>query len=210
MKFVISVGGSVLYNKKFNLEFANELKKILKKHNHKYKIVTGGGSLARDLIKQFNFDEKSLHILGIMATKINAFALSRILNYKYTEIHPKRIAKIKENTVSAGYKPGWSTDVDAAIIAKYWDADALLNITNVDYMYTKDPKLKGAKPIDFIDFESALEILGNKFEPGMHYPIDPRAVKILKSKRIPIFIFKGLNNLDKILSGKEFMGTRIN
>ncbi len=210
MKIVISVGGSVLYDKKFNVKLAKDLKKVLNKFNNDYKIVAGGGTLARDLISQFKFDEESLHTIGIMATKINAFALSRILGYKFVDVHPKRIGKIKENTVSGGYKPGWSTDVDAAIIANYWNADALLNLTNVDHMYTKDPKLKGAKPIDFIDFESVFEILGEEFDPGMHYPIDPRAVKILMRKKIPIYIFKGIKNLEKILAGKEFVGTIIN
>ncbi len=210
MKIVISVGGSVLYDKKFNIKLAKDLKRVLDKFNNDYKVVAGGGTLARDLISQFNFDEESLHTLGIMATKINAFALSRILGYKFVDIHPKRIGKIKENTVSGGYKPGWSTDVDAAIIAKYWSADAFLNMTNVDHVYTDNPTNKNAKPIDFMDYESAIELLGNNFDPGMHYPIDPRAVKILMSKRIPIYIFKGIKNLEKILAGKEFVGTIIN
>ena len=210
MKIVISVGGSVLYNKKFNIELARNLKKILHKFNNNYKVVAGGGTLARDLISQFNFDEESLHTIGIMATKINAFALSRILGYKFVDIHPKRIGKMKENTVSGGYKPGWSTDVDAAVIAKYWDADAFLNMTNVDHVYTDNPSKKNAKPIDFMDYESAIEFFGNNFVPGMHYPIDPRAISILLKKRIPIYIFKGIKNLEKILAGEEFVGTRIN
>ena len=208
MKFVISVGGSVLYNERFDVGLANSLKKVLKNKNE-YKIVTGGGTLARNLISQFHFDEESEHIIGIMATKINAFALSKILGYRFVDKNPKNIAKIKENTVSGGYKPGWSTDIDAAIIAKYWGADALLNLTNVDYMYTKDPNKPGAKPIESIDYESIKEILGHKFSPGMHYPIDPRVIDVLKRKRIPILIFSGINNLKKIIEGKKFVGTTI-
>ncbi len=210
MKFVVSVGGSVLYNGKFNTKLAKSINGVLSKIKNDYKIVAGGGTLARDLINQFKFDEESLHQIGIMATKINAFALSKYLGFKFVDKHPKLIGKMKENTVSGGYKPGWSTDVDAAIIAKYWGADALLNLTNVDHMYTRDPKEPGAKPIEFIDYESVMDILGNKFNPGMHYPIDPRAIKILKVERIPIYIFKGVENLRKILLKKEFIGTRIN
>ena len=208
MKFVISVGGSVLYNGKFNHKLANSLKKVLD-NSHSYKLVTGGGTLARDLISQFHFDEESEHILGIMATKINAFALSKILGYKFVDKNPISIARIKENTVSGGYKPGWSTDIDAAIIAKYWNADALLNLTNIDYMYTKNPNRPGAKPIESIDYESVKEILGHDFSPGMHYPIDPRVIDILKKKRIPIIIFSGISNLKKIIEGKKFVGTTI-
>ena len=209
MKVVISVGGSILYEKHFNYELALGLKGVLK--SGKYKIVAGGGRLARNLISQLNFlKEEDKHRVGIMATKINAFILSKILNFKFLDIDPRLIGLKNFNTVSGGYKPGWSTDVDAAIIAKYWKADVFLNMTNVKYVYNKDPrKYKNAKPFKEISFDELIEIQGNKYSPGMHYVLDPRAVKILKRSRIQAYIFSGIGNLKRILEGRDFVGTKV-
>ncbi len=208
MKFVISVGGSVLYDGKFNLNFAIKLKNSLIE-KHKYKIVAGGGTLAKEFIDEFNFlKEDDKHRLGIYATNINAFVLSRILGFKFLDINPKRIAKVRENTVSGGYKVGWSTDVDAAIIAKYWKADILLNITNVPYVYDKDPKkFRDARPIKSISYDELIKIQKGNFNPRMHFVFDPRGLRILKRTGIPIYIFSGISNLRKILLGKKFRGT---
>ena len=209
MKIVISVGGSVLYERHFNYKLALGLKGVLK--NGKYKIVTGGGKLARNLISQLGFlEEEDRHRVGIMATNINAFILSKILNFKFLDINPKLVGLKNFNTVSGGYKPGWSTDVDAAIIAKYWRADLFLNMTNVKYVYNKDPrKYKNAKPLKEISFDELIEIQDNTYSPGMHYVLDPRAVKILRKLKIKTYIFSGVYNLEKILEGKNFVGTKV-
>ena len=210
MKIVMSVGGSVLYKNNFNYKLAFEIKKSLKNKN-KYKLVAGGGKLARNLISQFDFlGEKERHKIGIMATNINAFVLSKILNFNFLDINPRLIGLKNFNTVSGGYKPGWSTDVDAAIIAKYWKADIFLNMTDVRYVYDKDPKkYKNAKSFKEISFNKLMEIQGNKYDPGMHYVLDPRAVEILKRSKIKTYIFSNIENLNKILEGKEFIGTRV-
>jgi len=39
-----------------------------------------------------------------------------------------------------GWKPGWSTDYDAVIMAKNISADAIINMSNIDYVYDSDPK----------------------------------------------------------------------
>ena len=210
MRVVISIGGSILYPNDFDYRLALEIKKILKKKD-KYKIVAGGGKLARDLIFQLNFlNEEDKHRIGIMATNINAFVLSKILNFKFLDINPKLIGLKNFNTVSGGYKPGWSTDVDAAIIAKYWKADLFLNMTNVKYVYDKDPrKYKDAKPFKEISFDELIKIQGHKYSPGMHYVLDPRAVKILKKSKTRTYIFSGIENLRKIIEGKEFIGTKV-
>ena len=210
MKVVISIGGSILYPRNFDYKLAIEIKKVLKNKN-KYKIVAGGGRLARDLISQFKFlNQEEKHEIGIMATNINAFVLSKILNFKFLDINPRIIGLKKFNTVSGGYKPGWSTDVDAAIIAKYWKAGIFLNMTNVKYVYNKDPrKYKDAKPFKKISFDELIKIQGNVFSPGMHYVLDPRAVRILKNFKIKTYIFSGVENLRKILEGKNFVGTKV-
>ena len=60
----------------------------------------------------------------------------------------KKIKSKKKVLIAGGWKPGWSTDFDAVLLAKNLKAELVINMTNVDYVYNKDPKKsKGAKPI---------------------------------------------------------------
>ena len=50
--------------------------------------------------------------------------------------------------VAAGWHPGWSTDFVATILAERLQAKTILNLSNIDYVYDKDPnKYKDAKKI---------------------------------------------------------------
>ena len=42
--------------------------------------------------------------------------------------------------IAAGWQPGCSTDYVATLIAKNIGARRLVNLTNIDYVYTSDPK----------------------------------------------------------------------
>jgi uridylate kinase len=108
--------------------------------------------------------------------------------------------------------PGWSTDYDAVILARDHKAKVIINMSNIDYVFDKDPaKFKEAKPLKNITWDAMEELVGNKWTPGHNAPFDPIATKLAKSLKLTIAIANGkdMENIKKIIDGKEFKGTVI-
>ena len=202
----------------YDLRFLTKFKNLIKRHSktNKFIIICGGGKLARTLqnkAKQTkSTTNKDLDWLGIYATRINALILKKIFNIKQEIItNPTEKITSKENIlIAAGWKPGFSTDYDAVLLAKNLKANKIINITNVDYVYNKDPKLNGAKPIKQTTWKQLRKIVGDKWKPGLNMPFDPIASKQAEKLKLKVIITgKNINNLNKILKNKSFKGTII-
>ena len=112
--------------------------------------------------------------------------------------------------VAAGWKPGFSTDYDAVLLAKNIGAKMVINMTNVDYAYDKDPKLEGAKPIEETTWKEFRKIVGSEWKPGLNMPFDPIASKECEKLKLKVAIIgKDIDNLRKVLDGEKFKGTMI-
>jgi len=217
MRIVVSLGGSVIVPKELNVKFIKGFVKTIKKfkRKHKLSIICGGGYTARmytQKAKEFNLSVKEAHELGISATHLNAQFIAKILDAKLSREHPLKIGKMKGIIVSGGYKPGWTTDTDAALIAKSMKADVLINITDVKGIYTKDPdRYKDAKLIPKMSWGEFEKMFGKKITgAGKHYVFDPIAGQICKNNKIKVFVIgKDLKNFEKILENKSFIGTMI-
>jgi uridylate kinase len=219
---VLSLGGSlvcpkgidVLYLKKFR----NFILKWVKKRK-KFVIFVGGGKIARNyqkVAKKFKAKDKDLDWVGISATLLNAqllrsifgeFAFERVLNNPLEKVSTK-----KKIIIFGGWKPGWSTDFDSVLAAKNFGAKRVINLSNVDFVYNKDPKkFKDAKPLEKISFEQFLEIVGKQWKPGANLPFDPKAAKLAKREKMKIIVLNGRNfkNLEKVFLRKKFKGTII-
>ena len=221
--FVISLGGSLLVPGEIDINFLKKFKSIIEreiKFGKKFVIIVGGGKTARNyqnaakaLTKVSNED---LDWLGIHATRINAHLLLTIFRkYAYYRIikNPKEKVEFKEKIlVAAGWKPGFSTDYDAVLLAKTYGSDTIINLTNVDYVYDKDPnKFKDAKPFKEISWKDYLELIDQKWTPGMSAPFDPVASKLAQKFKFKVVILNGkkLKNLKNYLENRKFKGTII-
>ena len=114
--------------------------------------------------------------------------------------------------VAAGWRPGWSTDYVATILAERLGAKTLINLSNIKYVYDKDPnKFKSAKKFDKISWPAFRIIVGNKWDPGLNAPFDPIASQLAQKLGLKVIIAEGknINNLAKILNNKKFIGTII-
>ncbi len=205
-----------VFLKKFRKLIVNEVKK-----GNKFIIVCGGGKLnskyndaSRKIVK-LNNDE--LDWLGIHATKLNANfvrILFRDLAYREITTDPyQKVKTAKPIIVAAGYKPGWSTDYDTTYLAKTYGSKKLVNLSNIDYVYDKDPKkFKDAWPIKKINWADFRKIVGNKWSPRMNKPFDPIAAKAAQKLGLEVAILNGKNigNLKKCLNDERFIGTVIN
>jgi uridylate kinase len=218
MRYVISLGGSVIVPKEVDVGFLSRFAKMIKTlgRKHRFAIVCGGGSIARkygDAALRLGVDEIKSHEIGTQVTLLNAFFMATVLNGGFVPGHPKTTAKKfgKRPIVSGGYKPGWTTDVDAAIIAKEVKANALINVTNVDYVYDSDPMTNpDAEKIEKISWKDFMKLPAMHRRPGAHYVFDPDAAKICMRANIKVYVLgKDVHNLRNCIEGKPFIGTMI-
>jgi uridylate kinase len=114
--------------------------------------------------------------------------------------------------VAAGWRPGWSTDYVATILAERFKSNTLINLSNINYAYDKDPKkFKNAKIIKTIDWKGFRKIVGNRWSPGLNAPFDPIASALAQKIGLRVIITNGkdLENLENIFNQKKFTGTII-
>lgn len=222
---IISLGGSLIYPKNIDINFLKQFRKIIlqfiKKTKRQVILVTGGGRIcriyneaAKSVYKKVN--EEELDWMGIKATKVNA-ELVRIIfgNAAYFKVidHPdKRYRTNKKVLVAGGWKPGFSSDRVAVELAKSHGADMVINLSNISYVYNKDPKkYKNATKFKKISWNDFRKIVGNKWNPGANLPFDPIASKFAQKYKLKVIIAKGtdLKNLRDILEAKNYKGTLI-
>jgi uridylate kinase len=223
MNTIISLGGSLIYPDSIDHDFIREFKAMIEEYvekGHRFCIYCGGGKLARhyqeaaEKVVKVSDDEKDW--LGIEATKLNAFFVRTIFKeddvYKEVVSDPtKKIDKKKPIIIFSGWKPGWSTDYDAVITAKNMDAESIINMSNIDYVYSADPKKdKNAKPLKEVSWDDFKKLVGERWSPGLNMPFDPIAAKEAHKLNLKVYIIgKDLANLRSILEKKEFKGTII-
>ncbi len=220
---VLSVGGSLIVPDQIDTGFLKDFKALIEKkisEGKRFIIITGGGKTARryqDAAKNVSkLESDDLDWLGIHATRMNGHLLRTIFK-GYANPHvikdPTAEVEFKEKIlVAAGWKPGFSTDYDAVLLAKKFGAKLVINLSNIDYVYDKDPnKFKDAKRLETISWKDFRKIVGNEWNPGLNAPFDPIASREAEELKMTVIIANGakIENLDNIISGKKFVGTTI-
>jgi uridylate kinase len=220
---VISVGGSLIVPEDIDSGWLSEFKQLIDKkisQGYRFIIITGGGKTARkyqNAAKDIaGLTGEDLDWIGIHSTRLNAHLVRTIFR---KEAHPQIIKdptkkiKFKENIlIAAGWKPGFSTDFDAVLLAKQFKVKKLINLSNIDYVYDKDPKkFSDAKIIREISWKEFRRIVGNKWDPGLNAPFDPIAAKESEKMHLEVAIMNGKNikNIEDYLDNKQFIGTII-
>jgi len=224
---ILSLGGSLVVpaggiNSKFLINFNKFIRRHVKK-GKRFFIVCGGGRTARDYIDGAvgvlgkDITDWDCDWLGIHATRINAHLIRTIFqDIAYPRIIDKYDRKYDVGdysvVVGSGWKPGWSTDYDAVVLGKQYGAKYIINLSNIDTVYTKDPKkFKDAMPIEQTNWKFFCSLVGDKWSPGLSAPFDPIASKLAKKSNQVVIILNGedLNNLEKMFKGEKFKGTVI-
>lgn len=220
---VISLGGSIIVPREINVKFLKGFRRIILKHikrGKRFIIISGGGKICRkyqsSASRVVRLKSDDLDWLGIHATRLNAHLLRTIFrDYARKTIvkdPTERIDFRNKVLIAAGWEPGFSTDYDAVLLAKQFGVKTLVNLSDVNYVYDKDPaKYRKVKPIKRMGWEEFREIVGDKWDPGLNKPFDPVASKEAKKLGLRVVIMNGrkLKNLDSFLSGRKFRGTVI-
>jgi uridylate kinase len=221
--YVISLGGSLVVPEDIDVLFLKEFHSLILKHVKKgsrFIIIVGGGKTCRKYQNAASqvakISPEDLDWIGIHSTRLNAHLLRTI----FREVaHPviikdpsKRIRTNKRVIIAAGWKPGFSTDHDAVLLARNFKSRAILNLSDIDYVYDKDPDLdKNAKHFEKISWKDFRKIVGNKWNPGINKPFDPVASREAQKLGLMTVIMNGRDfaNLESFLDGKNFKGTTI-
>lgn len=207
MKIVISIGGSLLTKQLTAKNFKKYIDVVLKlkKKGHKIIVVCGGGKVCREyqkIAKDLGANRDLLDFVGIMATHINASTFSAGLGktgylIKWKPLNAA-IEDVKKNfgnkiLVCGGYNTRTSSDYDAAVFADVVDADLLINATNVDGVYSDDPKKNpNAKKLPKLTFEQFEKIILKNLQiPGEYRLFDLQATKLIKEKKIKTIFIDG-------------------
>lgn len=204
------------------LEICAEIKEVVEKTHVEVAIVVGGGNFWRGRSNQ-HMDRCTSDHIGMLGTTMNALAINdafKQLGFEsrvQTGIEMRQIAEFyiknradrhlqKGRVVIFGCgtgSPFFSTDTAAALRAAEINADIVLKATNVDGIYTADPKKdKDAIKIDDITY---IDVLNKKLNV-----MDSTATTLCMDNNIPILVYnmnvKG--NLEKVVEGEK-IGTLV-
>ena len=199
------------------LEICSEIKEVREKTNVEIAIVVGGGNFWRGR-SNGHMDRCTSDHIGMLGTTMNALALNDAFKQLgcesrvQTGIEMRQIAEFyirnradrhmqKERIVIFGCgtgNPFFSTDTAAALRAAEINADIVLKATNVDGIYTADPKKdKNAVKIDEIKY---IDVLNKKLNV-----MDSTATSLCMDNKITILVYdmhqKG--NLLKVVTGEK-------
>jgi len=226
MVTVISLGGSIVAPDDVDVEFLKKFVSLIRSFieadmDRHFIFVVGGGAPARRYQNAYreitdNIKNDEADWIGIMATRLNAQLIRALMSEWCAQEVVTNPCEVEPLTgrvlVAAGWKPGFSTDYDAVLLAERFGADMVINLSNIEKVYTADPKKDpDARPIDKISWKDFRAITGDEWVPGKNVPFDPVASR--HSEKIGLKVIcaggKDLENLGKILRGESFVGTEI-
>lgn len=205
------------------LDICGEIKNVIENTNVEVAIVVGGGNFWRGR-SNMQMDRCTSDHIGMLGTTMNALALGDAFKQLGVEarvqtgIEMRQIAEFyirkrtdrhldKGRVVIFGCgtgNPFFSTDTAAALRAAEINAEVVLKATNVDGIYTADPKKdENATMIENIRY---IDVLNKKLNV-----MDSTATTLCMDNNIPIIVYnmntKG--NLQKIVEGEK-IGTLVN
>ncbi len=223
MRAVVKLGGR-LFRRDPNVTEIKDIARTLSsfaKEGNQLVSVAGGGENARTYItaaRKLGAEESTCDLLGIQLTRANGELLRIALGPTAVAKMPDSIREVPhlvENgkvVVMGGLQPGQSTNAVAALAAEITRADMLVNATDVEGVYTEDPKKNPkAKLIRSVHVDKLMNwAMSGEVFAGRYELLDPLALKILQRARIPTrFVsLQDPANIIGALKGKE-IGTRI-
>jgi uridylate kinase len=228
MVTVISLGGSIVAPGVPDVDFLARFNRMIREvlaetPSRKLSFVVGGGGPARTYqqanraVRQHSpVSQDEADWIGIMATRLNAQLLRAIfadLCKLDVVCDPTKVSEFPSRImVASGWKPGFSTDNDAVLLAERFAAKRVINISNIEQVYTGDPRTDpDAQPLESITWDEFRKIVGDEWSPGKNTPFDPVASKHAQKGGITVLCIGGkdMENIRSTLTGKPFFGTTI-
>lgn len=183
-------------------------------------VVTGGGDLARNYQTAYRRlvstpSDDAQDWIGIAATRLHG----ELLRHAFAPdccapviTDPTAVTDFSGRVmIAAGWKPGFSTDYDAVLLARRFAASTVIKMSNVAMVYSGDPKLDaGARPLTHLTWGELARMSDGEWRPGSRLPFDSVATRAAGRQGMTV-IFTGSDtgNLRAILEGRPYRGTTI-
>lgn len=221
---IVSVGGSLIVPDGIDASFLKRFRELIvskTREGFSFYIITGGGRTARNYqaaVEEVRGDltRDDIDWLGIHSTRLNAHLMRAVfMDEAQARIVKNPSHRIKAKMpviIGAGWKPGWSTDYCAVMAAKTLGAKKLVNLSNIDYVYDKDPRTHNdAQKIERISWPAFRDLIPKEWDPGLSTPFDPVAAREAEKLGLEVAILNGgkLNEFDNYLSKQPFIGSVI-
>jgi uridylate kinase len=223
---IMSVGGSLIVPGDIDTNFLSTLKAFITdqttNHGRRFIMIAGGGRTARNYQEAAgavtDLTSDDLDWMGIHATRLNGHLLRTIFrDIAHPEMitNPDDVQDISGEPpviIASGYRPGCSTDLRAIQIAELVGATKVINLSNIDYLYTADPRTNpDAVKIETSSWADFRALIPADWDPGMSAPFDPIAAAAAEAANIDVALINGdrLEALAGYLAGEEFVGTLI-
>ncbi len=218
---VLSLGGSMVNPGVPDVEYLNKLAALLQRSRHKFGIVVGGGSPARqyaEAVRKIGGSEFQADEAAIMSTKQNAkLVISALGSMAYQKVaddfdEAKLASAGNKIVVMGGTIPEITTDTDSVLLAECLGAVRVVNISNVDAVYTEDPrKSTHAKKFAKMTFGQLLDLAekSDTRKAGTHFIFDLFACKLIARSEMETHFVAGKNMKDvgAAIEGKKHSGT---
>lgn len=221
----ISLGGSFLVKDTgVDTQLTRDLASVLTRASEARRVlaVVGGGAVARTYIKgarELGANETALDDIGIAVTRINA----RVLLAALPKAYPLPPASFDEAilashsfpvVVMGGTHAGHTTDAVTVMLGDKAHAKRVVIATNVDGVYTADPKKDpNAKHLPRLTHDDLVRITsGGDAKAGSAGVIDPLGAKMLQRSGIECAVVDGrdLKALEAAIGGRnDFHGSLI-
>lgn len=229
-RVLLKLSGESLQGKKgygIDIDYIRDVSVYLKRIHDlgiELAIVVGGGNFWRGRdASSYGMEQATADHIGMVATLMNALALQSALESLdlpvrvQSAIQVQQLAEpyIRRRAIRHLEKgrivifgggtgnPFFSTDTTAALRASEINAEVILKATNVDYIYSEDPKINGNaiqyKEIDYT------EVLTKNLKV-----IDATAISLCRENHIPLIVFsiKDPENLVNVFFSDE-IGTSV-
>lgn len=224
---VISLGGSLVVPDGIDTDFVRAFRDVIMKEitkGRRFVFVVGGGRTARRYVEAGAIIDETMtnedkDWIGIHTTRLNAHLIRTVFR---AVAHPrvndnphdyKEFLACKEPVVVAsGWRPGFSTDFDAVMLGHNLGSTSVINLSNIDYVYDKDPnKFDDAQKKERLSWKEYRSMIGSEWAPGMHAPFDPIAARFAQEHEMNVAIVNGedLTHLQAYLAGEKWQGTLI-
>jgi len=223
---VMSVGGSLIVPDAIDTAFLTSLKNFVTEqttnYGRRFIMIAGGGRTARNYqdaagaVTDLTSDD--LDWMGIHATRLNGHLLRTVFRdiaHPVMLTNPDDVQDVPGEPaviVASGYRPGCSTDLRAIQIAELVGATKVINLSNIDYLYTADPRTNpDAVKIETSSWADFRALIPADWDPGMSAPFDPIAAAAAQTANIEVALINGErpDALASYLAGEAFVGTVI-
>ncbi len=221
----ISLGGSIVSKEKgVDVGFIERFGEMIKKDKtHKFIIIVGGGYVNRTYLNQVREavqDDTLLDAMGIYFTRINAMTVKGIFERENMDVHSSIVRdletlalvnKVHKIVLMGGLIPGITTDCVGIMAAEATRAGTLINMSNVDHVYDKDPRAhKDAKPFGKMSYDQLISLAAeaDSRQAKANFIFDLVACKLAKRSHVKVkFVKEDIKQLQAAINGDNFGGT---